>query len=75
MHLYLRLMRFLPEQGSVPIIAEDLKCCLEAILEIHSVDSISEHPKGGLAVVLQVSEGTINAICDILEFEGYRTML
>ena len=75
MHLYLRLMRFLPEQGSVPIIAEDLKCCLEAIPEIHSVDSISEHPKGGLAVVLRVSEGTINAFCDILEIEGYRAVL
>ena len=55
--------------------AEELRNCLASIAEVRSIDSITEHPRGGFEVVLQVEEGSIGVICNALDAEGYRGVL
>jgi hypothetical protein len=76
MRLYLRLMRF-PDlrDGVTRMAVEELRNCLGSSVEVRSIDSIAEHPKGGFAVALQVEEGSIGTICDHLESKGYRGVL
>jgi len=75
-YLYLRLIRSLDlHDGVTRMAVEELRNCLNSIVEVRSINSITEHPKGSFAVALQIEEDFVGAICDHLESTGYRGVL
>ncbi len=75
MRLYLRLIHFPLSNDVTSLTEENLRNSLNSIIEVRTIDSITEHPKGGFAVVLDADEGTIGNICEYLESKGFRGVL
>jgi hypothetical protein len=75
MRLYLRLIPSLQPDDISPRAVEAVRSCLTSITEVRSVDSVEEHPRGGLAIELQVEEGSVEVVCRRLESRGYRVVL
>jgi exoribonuclease II len=75
MRLYLRLIHLPLSDDVASLIEENLRNSLNSIVEVRTIDSISEHPKGGFAVELQVDEESIGNISDYLESKGFRGVL